>query len=74
MGTDTNEVVEGEGIVEERLSVGFVLRGPTAEIYEVSKAIKGLLDAHPRIFVAYRRASHGRLWIKEGNDQGDGMQ
>lgn len=65
MATDATTETEENGLIEERLSIGFVLRGPTAEIYEVSKAIKGLLDTHPRVFLAYRRASHGKLWIRE---------
>ena len=60
-----NGNIEGEGIVDERLSIGFVLRGPPTEINEVSKAIKVLVDTHPDVFVAYRKASHGRLRITE---------
>jgi hypothetical protein len=68
MSTDIRTNGE-EGLVEERLSVGFVIRGPTAEIHEVSTAIKRLLDSHPKILAVYRKGSHGRLWIREGDSK-----
>ena len=60
---------EEEGLIEERMSIGLVIRGPTAEMLDVSRAIKGLLDSHAKILAVYRKGSHGRLWIREGDSR-----
>jgi hypothetical protein len=63
-----------ENAIDPALSIVFVLRGSTGSIYAVSKQLTALLKSYPDVAVIHSKSSVGKLWIKEGSDQGDGMQ
>jgi hypothetical protein len=53
-------------MLEPMLSIGFVLIGPTSDIYAVSQAFGETLSDYPEVRVVYKKSSLGRLWIIDG--------
>jgi hypothetical protein len=69
MDGTTTKTCEQTGLVEERQSIGFVLRGPKVQVSKASMAIKNVLDGYPEILTVYRTSTFGKLWIKEGESK-----
>jgi len=57
-------------VLEPMLSIGFVLIGPTSDIYRVSQTFGETLAEYPEVKVVYKKSSLGRLWIVEGKPDG----
>ena len=59
-----------ENPLEPMLSIGFVLIGPTSNIYKVSQAFGEILPDYPEVRVVYKKSSLGRLWIADEKPRG----